>query len=44
MAHQSDREGLLKWAEKKGPEGVEEYQRAKNTVSLDGLAGVNWLK
>ena len=44
LTHQSDREGLLKWAEKKGPEGVEQYQRAKNTVSLDGLPGADWLK
>jgi hypothetical protein len=44
MTHQSDREMLLKWAEKKGPEGVEQYQHAKNTVSLDGLPGADWLK
>jgi hypothetical protein len=44
MAYQSDREMLLKWAEKKGSEGVAQYQRAKNTVSLDGLPGADWLK
>ncbi len=26
------------WAEKKGPEGLVEYQHEKNTISLDGLA------
>jgi len=27
----------FKWAEKKGTEGLEEYTREKNMVSLDGL-------
>lgn len=32
-----ERDALLKWAEKKGPEALAEYRRQKNRVSLDGL-------
>lgn len=32
------RDTLLRWSEKKGPEGIADYQREKNTVSIDGLA------
>ncbi len=32
-----DREGLNKWAEKKGEDGIARYQQQKNRVSLDGL-------
>lgn len=32
----SERPTLAKWAEKKGSEGVKEYWKEKNTVSLDG--------
>jgi len=35
-----DREVLTKWSEKKGPRGIEDYQRTKNTRSLDGLPGL----
>lgn len=31
-----ERPTLASWARKKGPEGVEQYWREKNTVSLDG--------
>jgi Pyridoxamine 5'-phosphate oxidase len=31
------RETLLRWAEAKGPEGLEKYRREKNARSLDGL-------
>jgi hypothetical protein len=37
MALVQEREALLKWAEKKGPEGLAEYRREKNAHSLDGL-------
>ncbi len=33
-----ERPTLTKWAEKKGAEGIEQYWREKNTVSLDGKA------
>ena len=35
-----DRDTLLRWADKKGNEGVKEYQAAKNRESLDGLVGL----
>ncbi|MEL6855435.1 MAG: pyridoxamine 5'-phosphate oxidase family protein [Cyanobacteria bacterium J06607_13] len=35
--YQGDRNSLNKWAEKKGPAGIEAYQRQKNQVSIDGL-------
>jgi Pyridoxamine 5'-phosphate oxidase len=31
------RESLVKWADKKGKEGLHEYQQQKNAVSIDGL-------
>ena len=31
------RESLVKWADKKGKEGLQEYQQQKNAVSIDGL-------
>lgn len=31
-----DRNELTEWAEKKGPEGVRQYQRERNSISLDG--------
>jgi Pyridoxamine 5'-phosphate oxidase len=35
--HQGDRDTLVKWAEKKGQAGLQEYQQQKNLVSIDGL-------
>ncbi len=35
--YQGDRDSLNEWAQKKGPEGIEAYQRQKNQVSIDGL-------
>ena len=32
-----ERDHAYKWADKKGPEGLEEYRREKNRVSIDGL-------
>lgn len=34
---QEDRDTLTRWAEKKGPEGLEAYRREKNLRSIDGL-------
>jgi hypothetical protein len=31
---------LTDWAEKQGPSGLEEYQRQKNALSIDGLPGL----
>lgn len=35
--YQEERPGLTRWAESKGEEGLEDYRREKNTVSIDGL-------
>ena len=40
----AEREALTKWADKKGADGVVDYQRENNARSLDGLTGVDWLK
>lgn len=38
MAYQTQRQGLLHWAEKQGNEGLEKYWRKKNATSIDGVA------
>jgi hypothetical protein len=37
MDNARDRETLVRWAEAKGPDGLEAYRREKNTASIDGL-------
>lgn len=37
MDYQGQREELIEWAEKKGPEGIAEYHMRKNSRSIDGL-------
>jgi hypothetical protein len=34
------RDQMAAWADKKGADGVREYQHKKNALSLDGLAGL----
>lgn len=34
-----ERDTLLRWAEHKGPEGLETYRRERNAASIDGLPG-----
>lgn len=36
--YQGERDTLLQWAEKKGPDGIREYWREKNSRSIDGKA------
>jgi hypothetical protein len=36
FSYAGERETLKRWAEQKGEEGLEQYQREKNSVSLDG--------
>jgi hypothetical protein len=36
-SYEGDRETLHKWAETKGSQGLEEYRRQKNAVSMDGI-------
>ena len=35
--YQGERQELVRWAEKKGEQGVRDYQHEKNRVSIDGL-------
>nr|WP_294793909.1 pyridoxamine 5'-phosphate oxidase family protein [uncultured Mucilaginibacter sp.] len=35
--HTGERDHAYKWAESKGPEGLEQYKAEKNMISLDGL-------
>jgi hypothetical protein len=37
MRYEGERETLIDWAEKKGPEGLEAYRAERNRHSLDGL-------
>jgi hypothetical protein len=37
MEYTEDRTLMAQWAEKKGPNGLEEYHREKNLASLDGF-------
>ena len=37
MDFRSDREALNKWATSKGPDGLVEYRKEKNSLSIDGL-------
>ena len=37
MDFREDRQALTKWAEKKGEDGIADYWREKNAVSIDGL-------
>jgi hypothetical protein len=36
-----ERDGLIRWAESKGADGVIQYRREKNVCSLDGLPGLD---
>ncbi len=35
--HESNRDNIMKWADKKGEQGLKEYQQQKNVVSIDNL-------
>jgi hypothetical protein len=37
------RSQLSKWAERKGTDGLEQYQRDKNRASVDGLPSLRWV-
>ena len=43
MTLEADREQLVKWARKRGDEGLEEYRRARNARSIDGLPALDGL-
>jgi hypothetical protein len=38
--YQGERSQLIDYADKKGPEGMEQYQSQKNRASIDGIAGL----
>jgi len=40
MRYEGERDRLVRWADAKGDEGIEEYQASKNAVSIDGLPGL----
>jgi len=40
MDYRSERETLIDWAARKGPDGIDEYHAEKNLVSIDGLTGL----
>ena len=39
--YEGERDQLQKWATKKGPDGVDEYKKKNNALSLDGLPGLS---
>jgi hypothetical protein len=41
--YEGERGAMGAWAEKKGPDGLVEYQREKNSASIDGLPGLRWV-
>ena len=40
MTLDAPRPDLVRWAEKKGPDGLARYRRTKNATSVDGLPGL----
>jgi hypothetical protein len=38
-----DRSQLPDWVERKGADGLRDYQRSKNAASIDGLPAVTWM-
>lgn len=43
MNYEGDRTMLADWAQRKGPEGLVQYQRNKNRSSIDGLPALRWV-
>jgi predicted pyridoxine 5'-phosphate oxidase superfamily flavin-nucleotide-binding protein len=41
--YEGERSQLGAWAEKKGAEGLVQYQKDKNAASIDGLPGLRWV-
>jgi hypothetical protein len=42
LRYEAERTQLPAWAERKGEAGLHDYQRAKNSVSIDGLPALRW--
>jgi hypothetical protein len=43
-AYDGPRSQLLDWSERKGAQGLGEYQRQKNRISVDGLPALRWVE
>jgi Pyridoxamine 5'-phosphate oxidase len=41
LRYEGERDQLTTWADRRGPDGLVEYRREKNTASIDGLAGLD---
>jgi hypothetical protein len=41
LEYEGERDQLLKFAERRGPRGLVEYRAEQNTVSIDGLPGLD---
>ncbi len=41
MDHREERPTLIQWAERRGPEGLEQYWADRNTESIDGLPALD---
>lgn len=44
LAYVGERKEMTAWAERKGEDGLVDYQREKNATSLDGLPGLRWVE
>jgi hypothetical protein len=42
--YKESRDQLTKWADRKGEEALETYQKEKNKVSIDGLPALRWVQ
>lgn len=40
MRYEADRDQLITWAERKGPDGIAAYHADRNATSIDGLPGL----
>jgi len=40
LSYEGERDQLLQFAQRRGPDGLVEYREAKNAVSIDGLPGL----
>lgn len=43
-AFHGERSQLMAWADRKGPDGLKQYQAEKNEASIDGLPAVTWVQ
>ena len=40
---EGERSELIDWSERKGADGLRQYQRTRNATSIDGLPAITWL-